>query len=154
MFLWTSYPISVATDLLWQQLMPVVQAHLDDQGNSKNVTNMSLESTHLIELLSAYERVANYGQTGNARVLAKAAMDPLRLAHSVLYGGLPMISDMVRFEKITDKDGQRVKVTMIDRKKWAMDYRSDYVPASSSYAAIKFRYSEEFANVSFDSLLL
>lgn len=120
-----------------------VLAHLNPHPAGVAPGSIPLNLCYLIEVASFLERVANYAQTGNARVLVKHTMDPFFLAHSVLNSGLPMWTELIspRFNlEYTSLD--------VNEAMWPMEKKAPHVPASSAWAAINFHYNKQYADVS------
>ncbi|KAI0337422.1 hypothetical protein BDW22DRAFT_1433298 [Trametopsis cervina] len=142
MYLWTSYPLACAMDVIWSMLVDYVTRSVYPPANTpERPPPPPLSCCYLIEMMSFLERVANYGQTGNARVLVRTAMDPFYLALSVLHTAMPMWSNLVSIRPAPDQK----RIISIREAYWPIELHSQYTPASSAFATIKYCYGLEYA---------
>jgi hypothetical protein len=110
-------------------------------GEDSVLPLIRVEQCHTLELIAMLERVSNYGQTGNVKVIARRSMDQFYLSAVVLHGSLPYMSNAVKF---VNKNNV-VEVT-IDMNPWPQDPMTR-APVLASFASIKYHYNLTAANV-------
>ncbi|KAI0683652.1 hypothetical protein BC835DRAFT_1310967 [Cytidiella melzeri] len=107
LYLWTSYPIASAMEALFRQMssaiadIPPPGAHLDLDDDDENaraqqavLADLSMKHCYLVEMTAMLERCANYGQTGNVRVITRTLMDYFGLSAVILRGSLPYLNNL------------------------------------------------------------
>ena len=142
-YLWTSYPLSCALQILYDQaLAHIVHVRTDEPRHSSlNYSLILLAHFLLIEITAMLERIANYGQTGNARVLMPTIMDPLQLSVVARKGTLPYFGPGIKFE---ENSGPLAINFVGDHWPTNMMTKS---PLMASLASIKFHYGKTFSQV-------
>lgn len=123
--------------LLHQQMM----ARTEIEGRL-DYKLLHMQHFFLVEATAMFERVANFGQTGNARVMNTTLMDPFLLSAPARKGTLPFLGPNIKFNQTTGPLSFR-----IDVDRWP-SYPGTMVPMTSSHAAFLFHYGKPFAEVS------
>lgn len=129
--------------MLYEQAIAQI-AHLrpDELSFSVDYSLILVSHFQLIELTALFERIANYGQTGNARVLMPSIMDPLQLTVVARRGFLPYFGESIRFD-----EGPGPLAIRFVGQNWPFN-RETRAPLMASLASVKFHYGKEFAEVS------
>ena len=129
--------------MLYEQAIAQI-AHLrpDELSFSVDYSLILVSHFQLIELTALFERIANYGQTGNARVLMPSIMDPLQLTVVARRGFLPYFGDSICFD-----EGPGPLAIRFVGQNWPFN-RETRAPLMASLASVKFHYGKEFAEVS------
>ncbi|KAI0682677.1 hypothetical protein BC835DRAFT_1424143 [Cytidiella melzeri] len=151
LYLWTSYPIASAMEALFRQMrsaiadIPPPGAHQDLDDDDENaraqqavLADLSMKHCYLIEMTAMLERSANYGQTGNVRVITRTLMDYFGLSAVILRGSLPYLNNLVNFG-IQDKR----PVVVINLTQWPRDKFKQLLTSAS--ASIQFHYGPKMS---------
>ncbi|KAI0682105.1 hypothetical protein BC835DRAFT_1311659 [Cytidiella melzeri] len=151
LYLWTSYPIASAMEALFRQMrsaiadIPPPGAHqdLDDDDEHARaqqavLADLSMKHCYLVEMTAMLERCANYGQTGNVRVITRTLMDYFGLSAVILRGSLPYLNNLVNFG-IQDKRS----VVVINLTQWPRDKFKQLLTSAS--ASIQFHYGPKMS---------
>ncbi|KAI0341002.1 hypothetical protein BDW22DRAFT_1346333 [Trametopsis cervina] len=144
MYLWTSWPLASALRTASYQFSTDLDAVLGAMQGPSDTIPPPAHLIYLLELISMFERTLNYGQTGNARALSKTSMSSFYLAHSVLYGALPMWSKLISL----GENNRFETIVRVRESKWPLGGDDNLTPLSSAAAAISFHYNDLFAQVS------
>lgn len=145
MYLWTSYPLASALEVLYEQGLRArhdMLAKTADEGNV-DYTILTMEYFYQVELTAMLERVANFGQTGNACVLTTRLMDPFCLSIVARKGTLPWLGPNVLFNQFS---GQLSLSLSLSADAWPQDQTTGQF-LDSSYASLSFHYGSNFAEV-------
>ncbi|KAI0693167.1 hypothetical protein BC835DRAFT_1416090 [Cytidiella melzeri] len=151
LYLWTSYPIASAMEALFRQMrsaiadIPPPGAHQDLDDDDENaraqqavLADLSMKHCYLVEMTAMLERCANYGQTGNVRVITRTLMDYFGLSAVILRGSLPYLNNLVNFG-IQDKRS----VVVINLTQWPRDKFKQLLTSAS--ASIQFHYGPKMS---------
>lgn len=110
---------------------------------SLDISRVTLECFFTVELIAMFERIAHFGQTGNARVLNRTLMDRFLLTVVVRRGMLPYLGEHIKL--YGDRGGTlSLKVAM---ENWPTTGQR-HSPLVSSVASIAYHHGQKFANVS------
>lgn len=125
-----------------QALAHIVHVRTDEPRHSSLDYSLIL-LTHflLIEITAMFERIANYGQTGNARVLMPTIMDPLQLTVVARKGMLPYFGPSIKFN---ENNGPLSITFTADH--WPTNLLTKS-PLMASLASIKFHYGKAYCQV-------
>ena len=114
-----------------------------EKDNDDDVAPLThIDACRNLEAIAMFERVNNYGQTGNVKVISRRLMDPFYLSAIILKGALPFTHDAIRFVR---KKGKFEAV--INMQYWPQDPNT-HAPFLSSLAGIKYHYNATEAKVS------
>ncbi|KAI0683852.1 hypothetical protein BC835DRAFT_1310846 [Cytidiella melzeri] len=151
LYLWTSYPIASAMEALFRQMssaiadIPPPGAHLDLDDDDENaraqqavLADLSMKHCYLVEMTAMLERCANYGQTGNVRVITRTLMDYFGLSAVILRGSLPYLNNLVNFGTLDKRP-----VLVMNLTKWPRDKFNQLL--TSANASINFHYGQKMS---------
>jgi hypothetical protein len=131
-FLWTGWPIVSGLKYLYVQAKQFTDAGCQDQDPL---------SFRVVEVISYYERLWNYNQTGKPSVLPYAAFKALGVYDHLIEYGWPSFGSLI------DLSGREPYVVRLDPGRAPMYAKTNKL-VLSAVSSIKYHYSDATAQVS------
>ena len=145
-YLWTSYPLACVQRLLYKQTMRYrrTRGHADEDQDhyGVDVAGTGTARCYHLELVTMLERLANYGQTGNVRVITRRLMDMFHMSTVILRGSLPYLGGHILLD--VHSNVPTIEITLED---WPCDEKTTF-PLISSFAALRYYYGKDYSDVS------